>query len=175
MEFTTRTFNKSEVQSPTSNKWLIYTILSGIFFTLFLVLVELEVNGFVLWVVLMASFASILYTRFSDWGKTETVDGQYGKKLAINLDSITIENLSISRKEIESVQFDLVDFRNKKLYNLDVINRSQGVSNKITINTNGKKYSELFAIDSEHQWNYLHKLIKELRQVGMAIEVVNKA
>lgn len=171
LEFQTVTFLKDENQPVGSKTSLIYFLLAVIFILLGYILSEMGVDGWLIWVLFISGLVCFYLMSYHDWGRKEKVNGSLDKKLAVTPNSIQIGSVEINVANLEKMEFEIDRYDNQKIYYFHVIRKSEGVSNRISITTQGKTYTEFFRIGSEIHLMELYKVIRELKKLPIEVDV----
>ena len=172
MEFRTATFKKDDNQTLAEGNGVIYFLLGAIFFLLNYLLFEFEVNGWLNGIVLLASMIFFYLMRYHDWGKKDVLPGYLDKELIITANQIQIDKLIIETIDIDKLKFYLDKYDNQITYSSYSKIKSDGNSNRIEIRISGKLYSEFFRMGTKMHLSLLNKIIKEIKQKGIAVEVI---
>jgi hypothetical protein len=172
LEFRTATFKKDDNQTLAEGNGVIYFLLGAIFFLLNYLLFEFGVNGWPNGIVLLAAMIFFYLMRYHDWGKKDVIPGHLDKELIITANQIQIGQLIIETIDIDKLKFYLDKYDNQITYSSHSKVKSDGNSNRIEIRTNGKSYSEFFRVGTKIHLSLLNKVIKEIKQKGIAVEVI---
>lgn len=175
LEFRTATFKKDKEQPPVDNRWLVYILLTVIFFLLTYLLYEFGITGWPIGVLFFAGLISMYLIRYHSWGEKEIVPGHLDKELIITTERIQINELTIEISGVEKLTFELDKYDNQNIYNYDVINKSDGTSSSLTITANGRTFTEYFRIGTETHLTELNRIIKNIVQQGANVEVIKKS
>ena len=175
MEFRTATFKKDKEEPPADNRWLVYILLTLIFFLLTYLLHEFGITGWPIVVLIFAGMISMHLIRYHSWGEKEIVAGHLDKELIITADKIQINELTIKISTVDKLTFELDKYDNQNIYNYDVINKSDGTRSSLAITVNGKTFTEYFRIGTEKHLAELNRIIKNIVQQGANVEVIKKS
>ena len=171
MEFKTITFKKDIEQPPTGNSGRIYSLLSVIFLLLVYLFSEAGVEGWLVGVLVFSALICSYLIRYHKWGKREHISGHFDKELIITPGFIKVDGSTIKIESIEKIKFDIDRYDNQTFSNYYNIRKSDGISNRISITTNGKTFTELFRIGTELHMLELKKVINQLKKNAVNVEI----
>ena len=175
MEFRTTTFNRDDEQpsvwQPTLNYILILIILMLVMYLLY----QFEVPRWIMTIAILAVVGMSAFVRFHDMGKKENIRGNFGRDLELTSNFLRIDELKINMKDINSIQIDIEKYEGQMVPYHSTYERSDGVSNRITVVTNGQSYTELFRLGNERHYHDLILTTRELKENGINVVVNDKS
>lgn len=138
-------------------------------------LYQFEVPGWIMTISILAVVGMSAFVKFHDMGKKENIQGNLGRDLELTSKFLRIDELNIDMTEINSIQIDIDKYEGQMVPYHSTYERSDGVSNRLTVVTNGQSYTELFRLANERHYHDLILTTRELKQNGINIVVNDKS
>jgi len=83
--------------------------------------------------------------------------------------------MQLDIEEIETIKVDIDKYEGQKIFYHDLYEKSDGVSNRITITIKGRVYTELFQLGNERHYHDLILTSTELERRNVNINVNDRS